>query len=65
MADIAQENIEVVGGTPARAVKHVSTVLDDCAALSRAGTQSAHDRMERIANAVLAVELVKIAATVA
>ncbi len=63
MADVAQQNIEVVGGTPARTVAHVAAVLDDCAALSKASTQSAHDRMEKIADAVLLVESAKILAT--
>lgn len=63
MADVAQENIEVVGGTPARATKHVSTVLGDCAALSRDGTQKAFERTESIADRVTQVELAKILAT--
>jgi len=65
VADIAQDNVESVGGVPARAARHVSTVLDDCAALAKKGTQSAFDRTETIAAAVTKVEEMKILATLA
>lgn len=63
MADVAAENVEVVGGAPARALQHVADVLKDCADLSKQGVKAAFGRMEGIADKATKVEEAKIIKT--